>query len=491
MKDGTTEVVAPAAQVPDHTCSSPTPVRTCESCGAPIVDDPAPTAATELIDDAPAGDSRPAEARAGAPQPSSPPSHSAQPSDAQATVPQVARLEQVTVPLVPRTAESAAAAEAQARIQYSAGTAPVKPRVPPAHDPWAGPTLTDIGQAPYDLPPGAAVHRPRRRGWLAIVVAVLLVGAGSLAYVHLRSSASKTPAQAVKQYFADLGNGDITAAMKLVVDPGSYTTFANPLLSATALAQPATRPGSVAIGDSVPTTVSGGQSATAVAVSYAVGGTTVHQTITVVATSSQADTAGSTTASKQPFLLEAPFIKVTVDATSGRSVTVNGLPYPSGSAHPLAFPGAYSAKIAGNQLIAGASVAAVYDDSDPTAVTANIAPPAPAVASGATAAVQAAVNKALKACASSTSATPDNCPFSYSDSSATVAWKIVTYPTVSVQIGGDGTATFDDGDHAATVHYDAQTTDWIGFSETDSNDATVNIDGTASVGTSGIAVKFN
>jgi hypothetical protein len=400
--------------------------------------------------------------------------------DAQATVKQPGRFEPVTIPLLSEPPAPAATPG----IQYAAGAAPVLPRVPPRHDPWVNPTLTDASDPDaaglHDAPiAGAAVRRRRGRTWLAITIAALVIAGGAVAYVQFRSHPT-TPAQVVQQYFADLATDDTAAAMALVEGPGTYTSAAYPLLSASALADPASRPGHVTIVGSSPTTVAAGGSATAVSMSYAAGGRTVRQTITAVA---------SSTPTTQPFLLDAPFITVAIGATGGRTVTVNGLPYPTGVAHTLAFPGAYVANSAGTALVAGASAAATYDTGN-GAVDASIALPAPAVAPGATAAVSAAVNRALDACAASTSPTPPNCPFQYNDTSATLKWTIVTYPTVSVQVDVGGTVTFGDGVHAATVQYEATTTDFLGFSDTDRNNATVDVAGVATLGAGGVTVTF-
>jgi hypothetical protein len=102
------------------------------------------------------------------------------------------------------------------------------------------------------------------------------------------------------------------------------------------------------------------------------------------------------------------------------------------------------------------------------------------------------VNAALNTCATSTSATPGNCPFSYHDTSARMKWSITAYPTVRVQVAPGGAVTFDDAGAVATVHYEATTRGFLGFSHTDQGDTTANVTGTATATGSGtVAVTFN
>ncbi|HEY1484450.1 MAG TPA: hypothetical protein VGF84_00015, partial [Micromonosporaceae bacterium] len=194
------------------------------------------------------------------------------------TVPRVA--EHVTVPLppgqAPHSAEQARAAE-QARIRYTAGSAQVKPRATPARDPWVDKTLSDPAASmpaepmQYVMGDGAAVGRRRRSGrWLLGALAVLLVAAGVVTYLQFRPGVAAPPAQTVRQYFADLASGDTNAALALVDGPAPT----GPLLSATALAQPAMRPSHLTVIGAGPITIGGGRSGTAVSVSYRVGGAT-------------------------------------------------------------------------------------------------------------------------------------------------------------------------------------------------------------------------
>jgi hypothetical protein len=269
--------------------------------------------------------------------------------------------------------------------------------------------------------------------------------------------------------------------MGLVDDAGSYTKSANPLLATAALAKSGNRPSEAIVSGSAATTVDGGQSATAVSVTYDIDGTPVRQTIVV-------ETAPGT--SDQPYLLKAPFITVAVKSAKGRSVKINGIGYPADAPQMLAYPGAYAATVAGSQLVAPAIARATYDSTS-GAVTANIWLPAPEIAPGATAAVQSAVNHALDACAASTSPTPAGCPFQYNDSGATLKWKIATYPEVKAKVDNIGAVTFDDGGHPATVLYDATTGGFLGlFPRTQSGVISVHVAGSATIGDNGVTVAF-
>lgn len=371
-------------------------------------------------------------------------------------------------------------------VRYTSGAAAVPPHSVRARPGWDNPTRDDLGDssrllAYQSVPERSDTHPRRLRWWITAAVAVIMIAGVAVVLLHFRSNQS-APAQAVREYFSDLASGDTAAAMALVDNAGSYATSANPLLAAAALAKPVNRPSEAIVSGSAATTVDGGQSATAVSVTYNIDGTPVLQTIVV-------ETA--TGASDQPYLLKSPFITVAVKSAKGRSVKVNGIGYPSDAPQMLAYPGAYTATVAGNQLVAPATARATYDSTS-GAVTANIWLPAPDIAPGATATVQSAVNRALDACAASTSPTPADCPFHYSDSGATLKWKVATYPRVKAKVDNSGAVTFDDGGHAATVHYDATTGGFLGlFPRTHSGVIGVDVAGAATIGPNGVAVTFS
>jgi len=363
------------------------------------------------------------------------------------------------------------------RVRYVGGAAPVPPRAPRRGPSWAGPTIDlPAEMAPAYVDAGGRPPR-RRRWWLAGLLAVVVVIGAVLILLQFRTD--QTPAaQTVRAYFADLANGDTGAAMKLVDNPGDYTSAANPLLSGTALSKAANRPSAATVARSSATSTGGGQSSTSVTVTYTVDGTQVQQTIMAIGSSSEG------------YRLKAPFITVAVSGAKNRPVKVNGVGFPADATQLLAFPGAYSATVSGTALIAPATAQATYDSAS-GAVKADIWLPAPEIADGATAAVQAAVNHALDTCAASTAAQPAGCPFRYDDSGADLKWKIAAYPKVKAKAGADGTVTFDDGGHLATVHYEATTGGFLGlFPRTKSGDMGVDVAGTATVTSDGVAVTF-
>jgi hypothetical protein len=381
--------------------------------------------------------------------------------------------------------------------RFASGSAQVLPPVRPSRSSWGRVTVTDASDSPeHEDLGGYGTVAPPRPLWPWILAGVLalaiLATGGVVAYLKLRTPEA-TPAQAVRDYLGALTSGDTESAMTYVEDAGTYTASKYPLLTPAALVRPASRPDRVSVADTSATTVGNGRSATAVSVSYIAGGITVHQTMIVVAAGAgtgTADTGANTTG--RPFLLQAPFVTLTVGA-AGRAVTVNGVAWPAAETRTFAFPGTYTASVAGTPLVATATASAAYDDSAPTAVRADLTLPPPAPADGAGAAVQAAVNAALNACAASTSAAPGNCPFRYHDDSARMKWSIVTYPTIRVQVGADGTVTFDDAGALASVHYEATTHGFLGFSSTDRGDLSANVTGTATAatGTGGVTVAFN
>ncbi len=371
-------------------------------------------------------------------------------------------------------------------VRYAAGAAPVAPPASTSGHSWLSPTLNierPHNERAVDYPAPVPVGPARRsRWWIAAAVAILLIVGGIIAFTQSRSSQS-SPTGAVLDFFGALDTGDAASALTLVDGADKYPASANPLLSDAALARVADRPTDLAITGAVATNAEAGRKTTVVSVTYTVGGYTVHQAIDVL------DRDAHAPAATKPYLLKAPFITVSVPTSDGRVVSVNGVPVPSGTTHALAFPATYTATVAGNQLLAAGTSSAVYN-STPDAVEADIASPAPAVAPGATAAVQAAVNSALDKCAASKSATPANCPFSYSDSGATVNWKIVTYPKVNVIIDSGVVAFVDDG-HPGSVHYDATTSFLFGLiPHTDSGSENAEVTGTATVSASAVTVTF-
>jgi hypothetical protein len=390
--------------------------------------------------------------------------------DTQFTVPVPARIEHATAQL-PQVSPG---------VRYNSGAAAV-PTPVTKRPGWLSPTLS-LRQPADDEPVTVPVARPRRRRrWLVAVVAIILVAGGAAAYLQVRSQ-QPSPAAAVRTYFDDLAAGDTAAAMALVDSAGSYSPAVDPLLSPAALARTADRPGHLSVSGSAATTAVSGRKATAVSVTYTVGATMVEQTITVLA---RDPAAGGT----RPYLLKAPFITVSVPAAGDRTISVNGVPIPSGTTHTLGYPAAYVATATGNQLIAASSAPAVYT-SAPDTVRADITLPPPIVAPGASEAVQAAVDRALDTCATSTAPAPPGCPFRYLDSSATLKWKMLTYPQVRLAVKS-GAVTFDDNGRSGSVRYDASTSYFFGLiPRTDSGTENTDVAGTATVAGGTVTVMF-
>jgi hypothetical protein len=296
----------------------------------------------------------------------------------------------------------------------------------------------------------------------------------------------------VRAYFADLATGDTAAAMKLV-DPsaasGPSGTSA-PLLTAAVLSSPASRPSGLTILSSTQGSNYGGRSLTLVEVSYKLGSSTVKQDIEVGA--DVTDGSGA----KQPFLLENPFLTLQIQDGGGRPLTVNGVKAGSQDVETPVFPGVYTVAMQGDQLIAGASQTAAYA---PTggggALSVDFS--TPELAPGAEAAVQAQVKSALDACAQSTAADPQNCPFSIysSGSDDSVQWSIQTYPTATVKVysgAGQGQEVeFTDSQQDGVVQYTDRYTDFFGSAQTTSGTQNFSVSGYASVSGSTIQITFD
>jgi hypothetical protein len=320
--------------------------------------------------------------------------------------------------------------------------------------------------------------RPRRRWWILAAAALVLLAAGGVTTAIILRAKQSSPAAAVRDYFADLANGDTMAALRLVDAADTFTPSTAPLLTPAALARSSDRPSGAKMVSTVATNLKDGRTATAVSVVYTLAGASALQTIPVVS-------AGGS------YRLVSPFVTVTVAADPDRRVTVNTVPLPAGTGPTPAFPGVYAATEPGNQLLAASTATAAIASSS-GAVAATITLPAPTVAPTAAATVQTAVNAALNACAASKSATPAHCPFRYdNDSGATMTWKITAYPKVELSVV-NAAVTFSDSGHPGTVHYDAKTSTFFGLiPSTDSGTASVDVTGTAIASDTGVTVTFH
>jgi hypothetical protein len=319
-------------------------------------------------------------------------------------------------------------------------------------------------------PPAAARPRLSRRNWLVIGASLAVVVLGVAAFLVLRPE-SPSPAKAVRDYFADLGKGDTTAALTLADNEG----LSSPLLVPAALANAADRPTDAAV-TSARAPQAGGSYA-AVSVTYKVGGQALQQTFAVV----------KTTDKKVPYRLVQPYVALSVQAPDAMPVTVNGIQIDTDSLYGgvAAFPGRYSATTGGNALFAGATQAATYDAGG-EGVTAAIEFGPPAVAPGAAQAVQTAVQQYIDTnCSSSYSG---QCPVDvpYESYDQTVNWTFSAYP--QVQLGspeqGQSEVPFTTGT-PGSARYTITYSDYYTGTKTVSGTAPINVNGYAQLGNDG------
>ena len=372
-------------------------------------------------------------------------------------------------------------------VPAAAGTVPAGTPHPPAA-PYPAtaplPPVATLAGPRLDTPAaGAAIPRPSRRAVLIAGVVVLALIGGGIAYLVLKPAPPSGTAS-VQRYFDALAADDPGAALKLVADAGRYGGQGFPLLDAKALAAKENRPTGLRIVHSAPVTDFARGKVDSVQVSYRLGSATVDQTILA----GQPSTGG-------PYLLQNPFLHLGMDASGGRPVSVNGIDVGTGGLDTYAFPAVYTATAAGTALLTGDTrTAAVQSGPDGQPVTA-ISFGTPALASGAQDAIQAQVKQAIDTCAQSTSATPDNCPFStyVGGDNVSVHWKVVSYPNVTITVApfpsGDAQVSIDAND--GMVHYDATYTDYTGATQTDSGDQDFGIHGTASANGTAITVSLH
>jgi hypothetical protein len=320
-----------------------------------------------------------------------------------------------------------------------------------------------------------------RKTGLTIGASLLVVMLAIAGYLVLRP----TPPSAtgtVADYFADLGRGDTAAALALVANQGVYSSPQEaPLLVPAALAKEANRPTGAKVTSSRAGEDEDGSRITAVTVTYKVAGHSVSQQVEVASTADK----------KKPFLLEEPFLFLTVGAPDGMDATVNGIAVDDAtlSQGTVAFPGAYRATTSGNVFYAGSTQAATYQAGD-DGLTASIDFGQPALAPGAPQAVQAAAQQYLDAnCVTSTDASDGyQCPLRapYDDYNQTTVWTIPSYPQVQLSSTEEGQnelqfTTTTPGSAKYTVTY----FDYNGTSHTDAGTVPVDISGYAQIGDDG------
>jgi hypothetical protein len=304
------------------------------------------------------------------------------------------------------------------------------------------------------VPTGSAARerlpRPSRRTLLIMgVTAAVAVGTG-VGYALLKPPGPSSRV-AVERYFDDLANNDVAHALTLVANAGQYQGPDFPLLTGEALAGKENRPTDMRVlGTDQATTMD------RVRVSYRLGDTTVNQTIVARQLSDGA-----------PYLLDEPFLRLTMDSPRGRPTTINGIRvYSNGSMETLVFPGAYTATAEGSALLTSATQQATLATSGAEQPQATISFGPPQLAPGAVDAVERLVRQRIDECARSTSPSPENCPFHtyLSGTDGIVKWTITSYPTVTVTVArlGSTRGQVEVEGSAGVARYEATYTDLFG-----------------------------
>ena len=298
-----------------------------------------------------------------------------------------------------------------------------------------GPTVTFA--APHQLP-GRSGIRLGRRSLIAIGLVVVLIVGGTVAYEVLKPT-PPSPQAAVQSFFADLANDDTAAALALVDpsaqqqgtnDSGSDGSSGSPttLLTARSLADPGARPSDANIGTvTSETDPETGATLYDVPATYKAGSSTVTQDIAVIR---------NTSGHGAPYLLENPLLQLAASNATGQQITVNGIASGTSDFTALVLPGLYTITLQANALFAAQTLTAQpsAEGGSFSGLVAQFA--TPTLAPGAQSAVLAKITSALNACAASTSAEPQNCPFGfypYSDDDS-VAWSIATYPSPTLTV---------------------------------------------------------
>ncbi|MEV6342853.1 hypothetical protein [Actinoplanes sp. NPDC051851] len=330
--------------------------------------------------------------------------------------------------------------------------------------------------APAELSTGPRLSRKAWRrvgfGGAALVIAVA-------AFVVFGPEAP-SPGGTVRDYFDDLAKGDTAAALALV-DTGGELDDA-PLLVPEALAAEANRPGDLSVTSEEPyaaESYSGSDEYTVVTTRYTLGGQTVEQRFTVHETED----------GDVPYLLEQPFLYLTVALPGGMDVAVNGITVDSATAArgtPV-FPAVYAATTSGNVLFAGATRAAAYEFSG-QAGRADIDLSQPEIAAGAQGAVQTAVETYLDTNCVNPAAYSYGCPLRAPSSwwSQTTTWAITAYPQIGLEQAEAGAtrlqfATGTSGSADYTTTY----TEFGGVAKKETGTVPVDITGSAALGDDG------
>jgi hypothetical protein len=345
--------------------------------------------------------------------------------------------------------------------QFSAPVGPQQHPRPSDQQPYAYPQGS-VGQQAYSAPQGSARQqshpvpqgmyaaqppagpaRPfdKKKTTLVSVVAggaVLLLVAALIVVTQVNGHMFG-PEATVEKYFAELSDGDAEGALKVAdvdVPQESRTLLTNDVLG-----------GSKALPDDVTVDDAeiSGDTAT-VAVTYDVGGSKGHSTLTL-------HRAGKKALFFDDWALKSPdLLTLTVDTPGLKKVKVNGIDVDSdGSTLSLpAFPGLYTIDVAEkSDLITADEVevrAFLGDDADMEGEE------TPMLAAHPSDAFRSEVDKQVKtlidSCAKKTVAQPDGCPFGSSLAESYDAtglkWSISSYPTVTVADDSMGADQYSD-----------------------------------------------
>jgi hypothetical protein len=349
--------------------------------------------------------------------------------------------------------------------------------------PPAAPVLT-AGPVLTSGPVLTAGPSPRRRlGWRPLVaiglVLFLLVG-GGVAAVAVRLG-RPGPAGTVRDYFSALSGGHAARALRYVSAASQFTADRYPLLSEAGLMQSASRPSAVHVG--AVAAIAGappGIDASSVRVSFQAGGRPVQESLVVLH-------------SNGSYLIQSPFIEVTVQNAGGRPVTVNGIRLGDQQLNTIAFPGSYHAVAAANQLFGGSQATSTLR-AGPTLPLAPIDLGTPTLAPGALAEIQKQARAAIDACAALGQPMPPGCPFGLNvpGTPTAVRWTVSAYPAVDAQVTQSlfGVAVAVGGPGTGKVHWDVSYTGFAGDKRHESGDSDFTVNGSATLTATGIQVSL-
>jgi hypothetical protein len=335
----------------------------------------------------------------------------------------------------------------------------------------AGPTLT------AGPPPRRGLGR---RPLVAIALVLVLLVGGGVAAVTVRLT-RPSAADTVRDYFSALSEGHAARALRYVSGASQFTPDRYPLLSEAGLMESSARPSTVHVGAvaAIPGAPAG-IDASSVRVGFTAGGRAVQESLIVLH-------------SQGAYLIQSPFVEVSVQNAGGRAVTVNGIRLGEQQLTTLGFPGSYHAVAAGNELFAGSQATSTLQ-AGPRLPLAPVDLGMPALASGALAEIQKQTRAGIDACAALAQPMPAGCPFGLNvpGTPTAVKWTVSRYPTVDAQVTrslfGVGVAV--GGPGSGKVHWDVSYTGFAGDKRHESGDSDFTVNGSATLTATGIQVSL-